>query len=356
MHISFDLRWLFGDGQREEIDRTLFRLLEAVRNEGSLTRAADSTSVSYRHAWGLVRKWEERLHAPLLHMQRGRGRGARLTDFSERLLEARAALDARFGPPLETAAAELAADLRRFGRARQARSVRIAASHGMGIAHLAELLREDTGQEVELHTHGSIESLRQLSRSECAAAGFHLPLGPLRPRVFPAYDRWLHGRGHALLLVATRQQGLMTPPSNPRRIHGLKDLTRRSVRFVNRQPGSGTRVIFDGLLDLEGLDRERIRGYRTEEFTETAVAATVAGGAADAGFGIAAAAAMFKLRFVRVLDEEYFVAVPEASELRGAIRRILRSEAFRQRLRSIPGYDAGRSGLEFRSEDLLVST
>ena len=355
MHITFDLRWLFGTDRPEEIDETLFELLEGVRAEGSLTRAAGSASVSYRHAWGLIRRWENRFHAPLLHMQRGRGRGARLTELAERLVLARQTLGREFSEKLDLAAANLGADLERFSRSGRPRTIRIAASHGMGIVHFAELMRQEAGLEVQVQTRGSVESLRLLARSECAAAGFHLPLGPLRKTVLPDYTRWLRGRPYQLLLVAHRQQGLITQQSNPKRISTIRDLTRRSVRFVNRQPESGTRVILDGLLDLEGIDPGRIRGYRTEEFTHTAVAAMVAGGAADAGFGIAAGAAEFKLRFVPVVEEEYFIALPtEASGLRDAARRVLRSAAFRQRLRQVPGYDAARSGREFRLDDLLT--
>lgn len=353
MHIRFDLRWLFGTDRPEEIDETLFELLDAVRAEGSLTRAADATSVSYRHAWGLIRKWENRFHTALLHMQRGRGRGARLTELAERLLLARQSLAKQFSEKFQTASADLGADLERFSRSGRSRTVRIAASHGLGIVHLVELLRQEAGLEVQLQTRGSVESLKLLARSECAAAGFHLPLGPLRAVVLPAYVRWLRGRPYHLLLVAGRQQGLITQQSNPKRISSLKDLTRRSVRFVNRQPDSGTRVILDGLLDLEGIDAGRIRGYRTEEFTHTAVAAMVAGGAADAGFGIAAGAAEFKLRFVPIVEEEYFLALPaEASELHGTLRRVLKSPAFRQRLKQVPGYDAARSGRDVRLDEL----
>lgn len=353
MHITFHLRWLFGAERAEEIDETLFELLEAVRTEGSLARAAGSASVSYRHAWGLIRKWENRFHAPLLHMQRGRGRGARLTELGERLVLARQALGQQFSEKLDLAAADLGADLERFSRSGRTRTLRIAASHGLGIAELAELIRHEAGLDVQIQTRGSVESLRLLARSECAAAGFHLPLGPLRPVVLPAYARWLRGRPYRLLLVAKRQQGLITQRSNPKRVNSLKDLTRRSVRFVNRQPESGTRVILDGLLRLEGVDPAKIKGYRTEEFTHTAVAAMVAGGAADAGFGIAAGAAEFRLRFVPLVEEEYFLALPaEAAEVRNAIRRILRARAFRQRLSHVPGYDTARSGRECRFEEL----
>jgi molybdate transport repressor ModE-like protein len=356
MHITFALRWLFGPDRPEEIDEALFVLLEAVRAEGSLTRAARASAVSYRHAWGLIRKWENRFHTPLLHMRRGRGRGARLSELGERLMLARHSLGREFSEKLDLAAVNLGADLQPFTRLGRAKTLRIIASHDLGMMRVAELICRDTGLEVQLQTRGSVESLRLLARSECTAAGFHLPLGPLRQTVLPAYARWLRGRPYTLLLVAKRQQGLITQQANSKRIHSLKDLTRRSVRFVNRQPESGTRLILDGLLKLEKIDAGRIRGYRTEEFTHTAVAAMVAGGAADAGFGIAAGAAEFRLRFVPLVEEEYFLALSaDASEMRRMLRRILRSPAYRTQLRQMPGYDAERSGREGRFEEFQAA-
>lgn len=355
MHIRVSLRWLCGTGQVEEIDPALLRLLEAVRAEGSLARAAIVAGVSYRHSWGLVRKWENRLQARLLHMQRGRGRGARLSDPAERLLQSCADLQQQLGPALDQAGERLSAELLQLTRAGATRTLRIAASHDLGIQVLVEQLRRASKLDIQLQTRGSLESLRLLARSECAVAGFHLPLGPLRNELWPAYARWLRDERCLLLRVAVRQQGLMTQRANPKRINTLADLTRRSVRFVNRQPESGTRATIDRLLLLNELDPDRIRGYRSEEFTHTAVAAMVAGGAADAAFGIAAAAAEFQLRFVPIIEEEYFLAVPgDSAEPAARLRRTLRSTEFRRQLGRVPGYDVRSSGSECRPIELAA--
>jgi molybdate transport repressor ModE-like protein len=344
MHISLEVRWRLGPGHGEEIDPALFELLQAVQAEGSLSRAAGTVSVSYRHAWGLVRKWESRFHAPLVHMQRGRGRGARLTVLAERLLEARGQLAQQVQPTLDAASRNLSGEIRKLGRARPIQRLRIAASHGIGVARLAELL-SSRGTDVQLLTRGSIESLKLLARGECTAAGFHLPLGTLGEHVLPLYERWLRQDRFVLLLLAVRQQGLILQRSNPKRIRGLADLSRRSVRFINRQPEAGTRVILDAMLEEARIDPATIRGYRNEEFTHLAVAAIVAGGAADAAFGIEAAAAEFGLAFLPLVKEAYVLAVPGAdTELVQLLERALRSTRFRKLMGDVPGYDAARSG------------
>ena len=352
MHIFLELRWRFGSGRGEEIDTDLFELLETVQAEGSLSRAAKAVPLSYRHAWGLVRKWESRFHAPLLVMQRGRGRGARLTDFAEQLLSARTRLAEEVREPLDAAARELSRDIRRLGRGRTVQRVRIAASHGLGIMRLVELLQRH-GSDVQLLTRGSIESLRLLARGECTAAGFHVPLGELNEQVFPQYQRWLRRDRVLLMLIAVRRQGLIVQATNAKRIRGLRDLARRSVRFINRQPDAGTRVIFDALLAREKVDPAAIRGYHNEEFTHTAVAAIVAGGAADAGFGIEAAAAEFGLGFIPMVREAYVLAVPAGDrELADLFARTLRSRRFRTAMSTVPGYDAARSGQPLDLDEL----
>ena len=101
----------------------------------------------------------------------------------------------------------------------------------------------------------------------------------------------------------------MTTRKNPRKINNLKSLTKRSVKFVNRQPESGTRTIFDELLKREGINKSSINGYHNVEFTHIAVAALVASGAADAGFGIKAAASKFGLHFIPIVSETYVLAI-----------------------------------------------
>jgi putative molybdopterin biosynthesis protein len=194
---------------------------------------------------------------------------------------------------------------------------------------------------------GSIESLRLLKRGRCTLAGFHVPAGASGRRLLPRYTPWLDPQGHALIRVVDRSQGLMLAPGNPKGVRDLRGLAGRGVRFVNRQPESGTRLLFDDLLAQAGVPPGKVKGYEAEEFTHTAVAALVAGGAADAGFGIAAAAARFGLVFLPMARERYWLAA-RREELDGPalgpVRKALASRPFRDRVGRMPGYDASGAG------------
>ena len=136
-----------------------------------------------------------------------------------------------------------------------------------------------------------------------------------------------------------RIQGLMVPAGNPLGIQGVRDLTR--CRYVNRQRGAGTRVLFDYLLKREGLTPAEIDGYDNEKFTHTAVAATVAAGNADAGMGILSAAKIYGLDFIPLYHEEYDFLVGDEhldNPMVKAFFSILQSESFRRRLEEMGGY------------------
>jgi molybdate-binding protein len=138
-----------------------------------------------------------------------------------------------------------------------------------------------------------------------------------------------------------RQQGLMVARGNPLGLRDLADVAARSARMVNRQRGSATRALIDQLLAAKGIDGRDIDGYAHEEFTHDAVAATVAGGSADAGIGIMAAAARFDLDFVPLVQERYGFALRHAALESDAMQTFLRRIAgttFRSRLAALPGY------------------
>jgi len=140
----------------------------------------------------------------------------------------------------------------------------------------------------------------------------------------------------------------MTAKNNPHKISNLNSLSRRSVRFVNRQPESGTRTIFDELLKQEGLSKSSISGYLDEEFTHIAVAAMVASGAVDAGFGIKAAANKFGLNFIPVVTETYVLAIDRQIPMAiiTELKRILKSRKFKTRVNTMPGYNVKQAGEE----------
>jgi molybdate-binding protein len=113
-----------------------------------------------------------------------------------------------------------------------------------------------------------------------------------------------------------REQGLILAAGNPLSVCSVKDLTRTGARFVNRQPGSGTRQWFDRLLKRDRLSPSSISGYDQEEFTHQAVAAVIASGAADAGMGVRAVAERFGLAFAPLGREIYYIAAqPELSDV-----------------------------------------
>jgi len=120
------------------------------------------------------------------------------------------------------------------------------------------------------------------------------------------------------------------------------------VRFVNRDPESGTRMLFDALLVREQIDVTRIDGYTQVEFTHAAVAAYVASGMADAAFGVEAAARQFELDFVPLVTEDYFFVCHRQGLENPGVQRILavmRSAAFAAAIAGLPGYSAREPGI-----------
>jgi molybdate-binding protein len=134
----------------------------------------------------------------------------------------------------------------------------------------------------------------------------HVPQGELRKKSIAAMRPWLVPGEQRIIGFVTREMGLMVKRGNPLNITSLQSLFENRVRFVSRDPESGTRRLFDQMLAQYGLDETRLDGYERVEFTHAAVAAYVASGMADACFGVEAAARQFDLDFVRLVTEDYF--------------------------------------------------
>ena len=293
MTLKVTARWHTGE---TELDARLVPLLRRVAQEGSLNRAVVSLKLSYRHAWGLLGRMEEALGQPLVLMERGRG--ARLSPAAEKLLEADELATSMLNR-------ELAGTLRALDpvtaspRRRPENPLIIHASHDLALAELKHLLARAKTARLDLHVRGSLDCLASLARAECEIAGFHVPESDADRMAFEPYRPLLKSRSLRLVRFVSRSQGLMVARGNPKRLRALADLANRGARFVNRQAESGTRLAFDRLIGAAGVRPAQIRGYEVEEFTHAAVAATIASGMADAGFGIEAAARRQGLDFVR---------------------------------------------------------
>ncbi len=337
MKIGLELRWRIDD---EDVDTRMLPLLQAIARTGSLSRATRDVGLSYRHAWGLLGKLESALGRQLVKLERGRG--AHLTPLGERLLAGAAQMEEDLGPQLRQMSAQIGRELAGTHGGNRERVV-MQASHDLALGKLRELLASGRDCELELHFQGSLDCLAALARGQCDMAGFHVPDTTGRNALLDQYRPWLKSRALRLVHFATRQQGLIVARGNPLRIRTLADLADKKARFVNRQPGSGTRLFLDHLLATHKIRPARINGYQLEEFTHAAVAATIASGMADAGFGIEAAARQHGLDFVPLATERYYLAGRSGTLSRPGPRALLAaldSNAFRAILRDLPGYTA----------------
>ena len=149
-----------------------------------------------------------------------------------------------------------------------------------------------------------------------------------------------------------REQGLLVKKGNPKAIQSLGDLEREDVTFINRQRGSGTRVLLDYHLEEMQIDFVRIMGYDQEEYTHLSVAAAVASGRADCGLGITAAANALGLDFIALFQERYDLVIPQPSpscefaqsDLLKPLFDLMTNTAFRKEVACLPGYDVAQMG------------
>jgi putative molybdopterin biosynthesis protein len=221
-------------------------------------------------------------------------------------------------------------------------------SHDLTLDLLANLLRR---QDPTLHLSstnvGSLAGLSALKRAEAHMAGSHLLDEETGEYNLPYVERMLTGEPVVVLTLVHRDQGLILPRGNPKRINTLQDLTRQDVTFVNRQKGAGTRILLDYKLKELGIDPTKIIGYDRVEFTHLAVAAAVKAGVADVGLGILAAARALDLDFIPLLKERYDLIIPESyyrSPLLNPLLGIIASEEFKKEVEALGGYDTSDTG------------
>lgn len=225
-------------------------------------------------------------------------------------------------------------------------TILLAGSHDFGLDVLARQLRE-RGLRLELAPLGSTGGLRRLGDGQAHLAGSHLLDDDGQGYNHDAVRRLLGGRPARLITLAEREQGLIVPRGNPRRLSGPADLGQPGLRLVNRQAGSGTRALLDRLLARVGLRGEEIIGYEREAQTHLEVAAAVAGGSADVGLGLAAAAQALDLGFIPLARERYdlvLLAEQQAAPWFGPLLETVAGLPFRTAVEALGGYDGAYSG------------
>jgi putative molybdopterin biosynthesis protein len=332
-----------------QLQNALFTMLAAVRETGSIGKAAERLGLSYRHLWGALKKQEVVFGQPLLNGVQGQA--ARLSEFGERFLWAEQRMLARVTPQAESLASQLDRELMLVIDP-CLQSIAVCASHDVLLGALRDRLRRHSRLLLDFDYVGGSVALERLNDERCQIAGIHLPLS----------DEWLCRRGsaihsgigrflrlgeHKMIRFAWREQGLIVPAGNPQGLQKIDDLLRPGVALVNRDAKSGSRLLFDELLQHARIAPELVAGYRNEEPTHLAVGVTVASGAANCGFGLRTVAQRFGLGFIPLVNEQYFVVCRKASLDSLALQAlidVIKSENFRRLIDAVPGYSSKDSG------------
>jgi len=243
----------------------------------------------------------------------------------------------------ETAEVELLRDLEHIKN-----TVVVVGSHDNTLDLLANQMQvRDCRFGLSSSNAGSLGGLIALRDGHCHVAGCHLLDTETGTYNVSYIKRYLPKVPVKLINLVFREQGLIVPKGNPKGIAGIEDLAGNDCVFVNRQAGSGTRILLDYRLASLNIHPDKIKGYANEEFTHMSVAVAVLSGAADTGLGIFAAAKALDLDFIPVVTEEYDLAIAEAFYEDAKVQfmlDVIRSEAFQKQVNALGGYDTSKTG------------
>lgn len=230
----------------------------------------------------------------------------------------------------------------------RAPQLRFVGSHDLAVELLISRLGRIAPQvTLSARYTGSLSGLIALELDEAELAGAHLLDEETGQYNVPFVRRLLPGQDVVAITLVERWQGLLVPRGNPKGIVGFSDLARPDLVFVNRQRGSGTRVLLDSRLRALGIRAGSLSGYEREEQTHVGVAAAVADGSADVGLGIAPAAHAAGLDFLPLLKERYdLIALRSGYEsaVLAPVWALLQSPEFRGVVAAMGGYDLALTG------------
>ncbi|MDQ0872748.1 putative molybdopterin biosynthesis protein [Paenibacillus sp. V4I3] len=195
---------------------------------------------------------------------------------------------------------------------------------------------------------GSLDSLISMYKGESDIVSTHLLDGDTGEYNIPYIRKLLTGSSYLVMNLVSRSAGLYVKQGNPKQIYGWADLKKPGLQLVNREKGSGARVLLDEQLRLHGIPHQLLSGYEREESNHMGVAGKVATGEADFGVGIEKAAYMVGgVEFIPIIQERYDLVMlkkPENLEWIERVKQVLQSESFHNELRPIRGYDLSQTG------------
>lgn len=302
----------------------LSSLLKEIEHGKTLMSACKKMGLSYRNVWQKLNDVENALGFKLI--DRVRGHGSQLSEYAKYLIQFVDDFDQKTLRLGQTSLSHLEEGFAQF---------RVKAKKQWRFASSSDPIIQKSVIEIggfELITAGSGEALQRLLNYEVEIAGFHVS----DPQSSQMISKRLQKEGMHIIPVMKRIQGLMVAKGNPHNITSIKDLLRPKMRFINRQKGSGTRLLLDTILSNDDIDPNDIQGYQNEEFTHSAIAMSILAKRADVGMGVKSVAMENGLDFIHVKDELFFLAIGEELSANKDLAKLIRK--IRLLSSQTPGY------------------
>lgn len=218
-----------------------------------------------------------------------------------------------------------------------------------------DLVLDILGKHIEKHSAykplrsftGSLNSLISMYNGEGDIVSLHLFDGDTGEYNLPYIKKILVGYPFILINLLSRKAGFYVKKGNPLNLASWTDLKREDVKIINREKGSGARILLDEQLRINEIPTRNIKGYDHEETNHLSVASAVSTGIADVGVGIEKAAKIIGIDFVPLITEQYDLVIlktPETEQLISTVKGILSSNQFQSEVNSIGGYDTSQIG------------
>ena len=228
------------------------------------------------------------------------------------------------------------------------KTVVIIGSHDNTLDLLADQIKGINDELSISSSHvGSMGGLMAVKKGTCHMAGAHL-LDPDDGSYNISYvKKYLPDQNVWVINLVMRDQGLIVPKNNPKNVQSIEDIRDKNLTFINRQPGSGTRILFDYKLKTLGMSPDTIQGYENDEDTHMSVAVSVLSGRVDTGLGIQAAAQALNLDFIPVVTEQYDLVIPDkfySTQKVQVLLETIQTKAFQDRVISMGGYSTKHTG------------
>ncbi|WP_110926548.1 helix-turn-helix transcriptional regulator [Bacillus massiliglaciei] len=224
---------------------------------------------------------------------------------------------------------------------------KVISGQDMALDILGKQIEKQSSYKVLRSYTGSLNSLISMYSGECDIVSLHLFDGETGEYNLPYVKKILVSRPYLLIRLISRLAGLFVPEGNPMNISSWEDLKRKDITIMNREKGSGARVLLDEQLRIHGISSSAIQGYDQEESSHLSVASAISNGHANLGVGIEKAARIVGVDFIPLITEQYDLVIlksPENEELIETVKRILTSPSFQAEIQSLGGYDLTQTG------------